>query len=177
MADVYAVFGSLLALGIAFPGMLLAWWLLFPQVVQRAQARVEENPWRCFWMGLAAAVAIGVPISLLFMIPLPFSRLLGSLGMFAILGLAGMGAAGIALQMGHILQSRAGEGMCESAAFLRAAVALELLAAFPFIGWFLVIPLTIIVSLGAFVFAVLRWTPKGDEEPVLIEATSVPAEA
>ncbi len=43
MADVYAIFGTLLALGIAFPGMLTAWWLLFPRTVEGAQQRLSGN--------------------------------------------------------------------------------------------------------------------------------------
>ena len=30
MSDVSAIFGTLLLIGIAFPGMLTAWWTLFP---------------------------------------------------------------------------------------------------------------------------------------------------
>ena len=44
-------------------------------------------------------------------------------------------------------------------AFVRGAVALELAAAFPVIGWFFVIPLTMVTALGATVFALLHWTP------------------
>jgi hypothetical protein len=44
-------------------------------------------------------------------------------------------------------------------AFLRGAAALELAAAFPVLGWFIVIPLAIIASLGATAFAVLHWMP------------------
>ena len=37
MADLTAVFGFLLLFGIAFPGLLTTWWLLFPGLVGRAQ--------------------------------------------------------------------------------------------------------------------------------------------
>ena len=36
MADISAVFGILLSLGIVFPGLLTAWRLLFPATVARA---------------------------------------------------------------------------------------------------------------------------------------------
>ena len=51
MADVYAVFGTLLALGIAFPGLLTATWLLFPGAVGRATLRVSATPARSFFFG------------------------------------------------------------------------------------------------------------------------------
>jgi hypothetical protein len=53
---------------------------------------------------------------------------------------------------------------------VRGAVVLELAAAFPFIGWFIIIPLTLIASLGATVFALLRWMPKAKATPA--EATA-----
>ena len=40
MADVYAVFGTLIGIGIAYPGMLTAWWLMFPRIVTRASDRL-----------------------------------------------------------------------------------------------------------------------------------------
>ncbi|NJN93776.1 MAG: hypothetical protein HC875_06645 [Anaerolineales bacterium] len=48
MADVFAVFGTLLSLGIALPGLLLAWRLLLPNHVARARQRLERTPWQCF---------------------------------------------------------------------------------------------------------------------------------
>ena len=43
MADVFALFGTLLALGIALPGLLLTWQLLLPNVVSRAQQRLNHT--------------------------------------------------------------------------------------------------------------------------------------
>jgi hypothetical protein len=54
---------------------------------------------------------------------------------------------------------------------VRGAVALELAAVFPLVGWCVVIPLTIVTSLGATVFALLHWMPRvstlpqGDHSP------------
>lgn len=49
MADVNAVFGTLLALGIVYPGMLIAWSLIFPSFVGKASARIESTPWLSAW--------------------------------------------------------------------------------------------------------------------------------
>jgi hypothetical protein len=43
---------------------------------------------------------------------------------------------------------------------VRGAVALELAAVFPLAGWFVVLPLAIVTSLGATVFALLHWMPR-----------------
>ena len=51
MADISAVFGILLFLGIAFPGLLTAWYLLFPATVERVRLRLDRTPWQCFFVG------------------------------------------------------------------------------------------------------------------------------
>lgn len=178
MADVYAFFGTLLALGIAFPGLLMAWWLLFPATVERAAGRVERTPWRCFGLGIPAAIAVFIPFMFLFSIPVPFAKFLGAITLFTALGIAGLGAAGIAVKMGKRLQNRSNSTLSDSGAFIRAAVALELAAAFPLIGWLIVIPMTLITSLGAAAFALLRWMPKPAKDSTQLPRASVePAKA
>lgn len=175
MADVYAIFGTLLALGIAFPGMLTAWWLLFPATVERAASRLESTPWRCLGLGIPAAIAVIIPIAILFSIPFPFAKFLGAISLFTAFGFAGLGAAGIAAKMGKRLQSRSNSTLSDSGAFVRSVVALELAAAFPLIGWLIVIPMTLITSLGAAVFAVLRWAPKPSNDRMPLPEDGVEA--
>ena len=149
MADVYAVFGTLLALGIAFPGMLVAWWLLFPRVVARASGCLDRSPWSCLGIGLGLAVAVAVLAGILSAVPLGLFKFFGLLLTVLALGLASLGAAGVAALLGSRLSERAGGGHSPFTGFLRGALALELAAAFPFIGWLLTIPVVTLVSLGA----------------------------
>ncbi len=160
MADVYAIFGTLLALGIAFPGMLTAWWLLFPRTVEGAQQRLSATPWRCFWLGLGVVFLISLPATILLALPFGPAKFAGAVIIFGGLAFGSLGAAGIARLMAGRLAGSSGRSRLQMSAFVRAAVALELAAAFPLIGWFVVIPLTIIVSLGAAAFSVLGWLPR-----------------
>ncbi len=160
MADVYAVFGTLLALGIAFPGMLMAWWLLFPEVVERAGAHAVGDPWRCLGFGLLGAIGLSFPIGVLLALPFGPAKFLGFVLVLLVLAGASLGASGIAGEMGKRLADRVGGAVTEPGAFLRGAVALELAAAFPFIGWFVLIPLAILASLGAVLLALLRRQPR-----------------
>lgn len=157
MADVAAVFGTLLALGIAFPGLLVAWWLLFPSAVGRAKQRFVRTPGKCFGLGVLVTILLTIPTTILFLIPGP-GQLMSFVAILAIMGIAAIGAAGIAATMGERLTQRTGS-VSPFAAFVRGAIALELAAAFPFLGWFIVIPVAIIISLGATTFALLRWLP------------------
>jgi hypothetical protein len=165
VADVYAVFGTLLALGIAFPGLLTGAWLLFPGAVDRAKVRVGATPVRSFFLGVGAAVLIALAAAVFNAIPLGLTKLAGVLLVFAALAVATLGAAAIAAEMGERLQDRGMTNLTPAAAFVRGAVALELGAAFPLVGWFLVIPGVLLTGFGAGVFALLNWLPRPSLAP------------
>ena len=159
MADISAIFGTLLALGIVFPGMITSWWLLFPATVERARLRLDRTPWLCFFAGGVMTALIAVPTVVLLALPLAPAKFVGWSIVFLTLTFATLGAAGIAATMGERLARRSNGSLSPAASFVRGAVALELAAMFPFIGWLVVIPLTIVVALGATAFALLRWLP------------------
>lgn len=160
MADVYAVFGTLLALGIAFPGMLTGFWLLAPDGVGRARQRLETTPYRSLFLGLGAAILTILLVSLLSAVPLGLFKLLGAILAFAALAVATIGAAGTASAMAARLQRVMGGNLTGAAAFVRSAIALELAAVFPLVGWFMVLPLCLMASYGAGLFSLLHWMPR-----------------
>jgi hypothetical protein len=176
MGDVFAIFGGLLAIGIALPGLLLAWSLILPATVERARGRLEGAPWRCFWIGLAGLLVSGLPLVVLFNVPAGPLQLIGWIGLFALLALASIGAAGLAALMGQRLRS---VGLHASApgALLRGAIALELAAVFPLIGWFVVIPIATICVLGAALLAMIRRGPRAaaDLQPTIGQQPSAAA--
>lgn len=159
MADVQMIFGILLLLGIAFPGMLTAYWLLFPTTVERARTRIDQTPWKSFWFGVVLLFVLAIPVGVLLSAGGGVGQFLGWAVVAAALTVSAIGAAGIAAKMGALLARRS-KDLSPAAAFIRGAVALELAAVFPLVGWFIVIPLAIVASLGATAFALLRWMPK-----------------
>ncbi len=163
MSDVSAIFGILLTLGIAFPGMLTAWWTLFPGVVDRAYQRLEATPWKAFWLGLGVAVLVALPILVLAALPFGPAKFMGWSLLAAVLAVAGIGAAGLVAKMAMVLAQRS-NNLSPVGAFVRGAVALELAAVFPIIGWFIIMPLALLVSLGATAFALLKWAPRPRSE-------------
>lgn len=160
MADVYAVFGSLLALGIAFPGMLTAWWLMFPGLTDRASTRFELSPWKSLALGGLLALPLVVVLVVLFASPLGPVKFIGSLMLIGALAFASLGASGLAALMGRRISARSSSELSDIAAFVRGALALELAAAFPVIGWLLVIPAVTVSGFGAAAFALLGWVPQ-----------------
>jgi len=158
MADISAIFFILLIIGIAFPAMLTAWWLLFPSVVARAQMRIEKSPASSFWMGLIVVLALGIPVFILLALPFGPAKLIGWILLGASLTVSSVGSAGIAAHLGARLTGHG--NISPLGGFIRGAVILELTAFFPIIGWvFIWIPL-LVTAFGATAFAVMNWMPR-----------------
>ena len=109
-------------------------------------------------MGVAVSFIAGIPILILIVMPVGPAKLLGFCLLILLLGFGAIGASGLAARLGERLRDRSAE-ISEASAYLRGALTLELAAAFPLIGWFVIVPLAIVASLGATVFSLLHWNP------------------
>jgi len=158
MADISAIFFILLILGIAFPAMLTAWWLLFPSVIQRTQARIEKTLSQSFWLGLVIVIALTVPIVILLALPFGPAKFLGWILLAASLAFSSIGSAGIAAHLGNRLTQKS--NVTPLGGFVRGAVVLELASFFPVIGWLFIFPVLLIAAFGATGFALLNWSPR-----------------
>ena len=159
MADISAVFGILISLGIGFPGLLAALWLLFPATIERTRLRLERTPWQCFWLGGVITALAVVPIVVLLALPFGPAKFIGWALIALLMALSCIGFAGIAAKMGERL-AHTSTNASSAAAFVRGALALELALAFPIFGWAFILPLGIVTALGAAGFALLHWMPK-----------------
>jgi hypothetical protein len=175
MADVSAIFGVLLIFAIAFPGMLIAWWLLFPSTVERARLRLERTPWQTFWFGGILTAVLVIPTVILLALPFGAAKFLGWATIVVLLTLSSLGSAGITATMGERLTQLSTTS--PFSAFLRGAIALEMAVFFPVLGWFIVFPLTIVTSIGATGFAILRWSPKTKPVPTAPVPSPKPVQA
>jgi hypothetical protein len=174
MADISAIFFILLIIGIAFPSMLAAWWLLFPSLILRAQTRVEKTLSRTFWLGLVIVIVLTIPIIVLMALPFGPAKLIGWILLAVSLALSSIGSAGIAAHLAERIK-HTGTTLTPLSGFIRGAVILELAAFFPIVGWLFVWPLMLITAFGATGFALLNWMPR--EKPQLSSATTSPSHA
>ena len=158
MADISAIFFILLVLGVAFPAMLMAWWLLFPSLIMRAHTRVEKTLPQTFWLGLVILIGAGLPIVILLALPFGPAKFFGWILLAASLALSSIGSAGIAAHLARRLEQHS--HMTVLGGFIRGAIVLELAAFFPVIGWFFLWPLLLITAVGATGFALLNWMPR-----------------
>ena len=163
MADMYAIFGSLIIVGISYPALLTIWWLLFPEKVEKARVRISEKPKKSFGVGLLAGVIAAIPAAILFTLPSQVTQVLGWIWLVLVLGAASLGAAGIAAEIGLRMNWRNDGNFQSLGAFIRGAATLELASSFPIIGWLLIIPFGTLVSLGGAVNAIFK--KKEKEEP------------
>ena len=172
MADISAIFFILLIIGVAFPAMLTTWWLLFPSIVTRAQARIEKTPWGTFWMGITVVIAVTIPIIILLALPFGPAKFIGWILLAVSLALSSIGSAGIAAHLGKRLTSQS--NISALSGFVRGSVILELAAFFPLLGWFFIWPIMLIMAFGATGFALLNWMPREKTmralEPIPIQA-------
>lgn len=158
MADMTAIFFVLLIFGIAFPAMLAAWWLLFPNLIYRAHTRVEKTLSRTFWLGLVIVIALTIPILVLVAMPFGPAKLIGWVLLAISIALSSIGSAGIAAHLGERMK-HTGNNYTPLNAFIRGAIILELAVFFPIIGWLFLWPIALITSFGATGFAILNWMP------------------
>lgn len=170
MADISAIFFILLIIGVSYPALLTAWWLLFPSTVERARVRLDRTPWQSFWLGGVVLAALLIPTVILLALPFGPAKFLGWILIALTLAFSGLGAAGLAARFGEQvgrLSPASGLG-----AFVRGAVILELASFFPVIGWFIFFPLATVATLGAAAFALLHWLPKSAQvvEPAHTQA-------
>ncbi|MBK8620145.1 MAG: hypothetical protein IPN96_24340 [Anaerolineales bacterium] len=170
MADISAIFFILLLIGIAFPAMLTALWLLFPALISRAQTRVDKTPMQTFWMGLVLIVAVTIPIIILLALPFGPAKFFGWILLGASLAISSIGSAGIAAHLGARLSKHT--SVTPLSGFIRGTVILELAAFFPLIGWLFVWIPALIVAFGATGFALLNWKPR-EKTQISSTATSI----
>lgn len=139
--------------------VLVSYWLaavaLFPTTVERARLAYAARPLRLTLLGAAAAVPLLiVGIALLTSAPQGPLKLLGGViaGVPLLLGL--VGSAGLSERMGRGLV-HADDARTPWRRSLRGAIVLALTFLLPVIGWFVILPATLLSGCGA-MLTVLR---------------------
>jgi hypothetical protein len=154
MADTMAIFFVILGFLMAFPALWLLCRGLWPRVVANAAASCRR--------GLIRPFLVGVPVTALAILA---TAVVGGLGTPGKIGggiliciylmIANCGIAGLATVIGERLPSRVDAGQ-EWRMALRGSLVLELSYLPPILGWFGILPLSLIIGCGAMVDGLLR---------------------
>jgi hypothetical protein len=126
---------------------------LFPGLVARARDQIEHRPFRATGVGLLVAVPVLLGVTALAKsVPHPLVQTL-SVGLALLLGLLALtGSAGLAQRIGVGLPSPI-DALQPWRCVLRGGIVMGLAFLMPFLGWFVLLPWTLVSGLGAVVLA------------------------
>lgn len=158
LGDILAIVAALVGGAISTWAMAMAFPLLFVGRVSAAEMRITTAPWKTFFLGLLLATFFTTIAVVLAAIPNPLMKFAGTALFLAILAVAMLGFSGLALGTSRRIQ------MLDSSVppfkNLCRATALLVIASFlPFLGWFLVAPVLLILGFGAGMQAILGVAP------------------
>ena len=151
MADVLKWFLLIVGTQIVFVSYWLGAQALFPQAVERARAQYGR-PWKLTLLGVlmsAPLLAVGI---LIFQRNNPIFKIIGA-GLVLLPVVVGLvGSAGLNLRIGAGLPSPLDDGQ-PWRRVLRGAIVLALMFLLPVIGWFVLLPWTLLSGFAAAVLS------------------------
>lgn len=181
IGDVLAVIAAVFVVGATWVATLLLTSLAFPARVARAQQTIVSGPGASLARGLGVAFVLGILAATFWKYPGP-ARLLGGLLLASLGALAAVGSAGIARLVGERIQA-VGSHMNPFAMLTRGTILYVAAGFLPVIGWFLVAPVALLLSLGGGAAAVMARRQAGSApmaaeapRPVMHTPGSVPVE-
>ena len=152
IGDILAVIAFIFAVGATWAATILLASLAFPERARWAQERIVASPGASLGRGLGVLLVLGLLALVFGNLPGPARLVSGAL--WASLGaLAAVGSAGIARLLGERIQG-VGSHMTPFATLTRGTVLYVAAGFLPIIGWFLVAPLALLLSLGGASWAV-----------------------
>ena len=153
MADTMSVFFVILGTLLAFSGLWLMCRGLWPDAVEATAQRCVKRIWPYFLAGIPLTLVMIVSTKVLFAIG-PAGKITG-VGVVCLYMLqAHAGVSGLATAIGRRLPSPLDE-RSPWRATLRGGIALELTYLLPILGWFVILPASIIIGTGAINVALL----------------------
>lgn len=146
-ANVWAIVWIVIGLLISLGGSLLCGRFLFPAFSDRC-AHAAVRPVRCGLLGLATAVLVLLVLVILRLLgpaaPAPMFLVGGAVILTALAG-----GSGLVVVMARRMAARADEPADSWLAHRRAVTVLTLTFLLPVAGWFMALPLFLLVGLGA----------------------------
>lgn len=154
MADTMAIFFVILGFSLAFPGLWLLCRGLWPRAVTEAAAICGK--------GLIKPFVAGLPVTMAMIFLAAVSSKFGSGGKIAAaatvclyLVIANCGVAGLVTMVGGRLASPV-DSEQPWRVTLRGSIALMLASLLPILGWFVILPVSVIIGCGANLISLLR---------------------
>ena len=148
MADTMAIFFVFLGMLLAFSGLWLLCRGLWPAAVFAAADRCGKRLWPSFLAGLPPTIVMIVLTKILFNVLGPAGKIAG-VGVVCLYMLqAHTGVSGLATAIGRRLEASI-DVQSPWRSTLRGGVVLELAYLLPILGWFVILPASMIIGSGA----------------------------
>ena len=164
IGDVLAVIAALFACGATWTATVLISALAFPVRAGRAQAKLIASPGACFGRGLLVSIAVVIVSGIVGRGPGPAKILSGALYV-GLAVVAALGSAGIARLMGERIRET-GAKMSPFASLTRGTILYVAAGYLPVIGWFLIVPVALCLSVGSGVGVLAPVAPVRPREAV-----------
>ena len=174
MANVFMVLFPVLGTLMA----MVCCWLLFealsPTMIGRARERYRQRPMRTFFLGCAIAVPVFFVGIALANAPGGGAKLLGITVLVLLITTGLAGSTGLARHIGCNLGSACDEAQPWRRVY-RGAVILAIAFLMPMVGWFLILPVTLLSGVGAAALSIRTPKPKAEPAPLMDAGTPVQA--
>lgn len=148
MADTMSIFFVIVGMMVAFSGLWLLCRGLWPEAVVAAADRCGKGLWSSFLTGLPITIMMIAVTAILFNVLGPVGKITGVAVVCLYMLQAHTGVAGLATSIGRRLKSPLDEQHAWRST-LRGGVVLELAYLLPFLGWFVILPASIVIGSGA----------------------------
>lgn len=155
LAQVQAAVAVVAILIGTWAGLLIGIALLLPKHAAKAEMALELTPWRSFLIGLGMLLPIVISVVLIGS-PVGALKVVGFLALLGLTGAISLGASGLALLMGRRIGEMSG-AKTSFGALVRGSLVFSMAMGFPYIGWFLFLPVSLVISLGAGVTALFTY--------------------
>lgn len=148
MADTMSIFFVILGMMLALPGLWLLCRGLWPKAVAAAADRCRKRLWSSFLVGLPITIVMVAVTAFLFNVLGPVGKIAGVAVVCLYMLQAHTGVSGLVTSIGHRLATPLDEQRPWRST-LRGGVVLELAYLLPILGWFVILPASIIIGSGA----------------------------
>lgn len=162
IGDVLGVIAALSLLGASWGATLLLSALAFSRRTERAQQWLESAPGPCLLRGLGVLLVSGTVALILAQSHAGPVRILAGALAVGLVALAALGGGGIVRLLGERIE-HVGAPLLPFAARTRATVLFVTAGFLPVVGWFLILPASLLLALGAGLL-VLR-SPRAQPDP------------
>jgi len=158
IGDSFSIVAILVGLGLTTWSLIAVIAFLFPTKVQIASDKASTRPWASFGLGILMVVVLLIAV-ILFNFSAPGTKLLGAILFLGTLMVGVLGVAGLAQFAARRLSPTLSSMNTDPQAFLKAAGFIVTAGMLPILGWFVFMPVVLIVSMGAGLSALLHRSP------------------